>query len=70
MAVFQWRGDSGDLRGPQQLHMGERRGEGAAPIGAGWHGSTAHRSRQGSDVGFKTDREGHGVRCPRGLVSS
>jgi hypothetical protein len=43
MAVFQWRGDSGDLRGPQQLHMGEQRGEGAAPIGAGWHGSTAHR---------------------------
>jgi hypothetical protein len=42
-AVFRWRGGSGDLRGPQQLHGGERSGEGMAPIGAGWRGSTAHR---------------------------
>jgi hypothetical protein len=33
--VFRWRGGSGDLRGPQQLHGGERRGEAVAPIGPG-----------------------------------
>jgi hypothetical protein len=43
MAVFRWRGGSGYIQGPQQLHRGERRGEGVAPIGAGWHGSMAQR---------------------------
>jgi hypothetical protein len=40
--MFRWRGGSGDLRGPRQLHGGEHRGEGVAPIGAGWCESTAH----------------------------
>jgi hypothetical protein len=33
--VFRWRGGSGDLRGPQQLHGGEWRGEAMAPIRPG-----------------------------------
>jgi hypothetical protein len=41
--VFWWRGGSSDLQGPQQLHWGEQRGEGVAPIGLGWCGFTAHR---------------------------
>jgi hypothetical protein len=70
MIVFRWWGGYVDLWGPQQLHGGERSGEGVAPIGVGWRGSTAHRSRRGGDVGFKTGREGRGVRCSRGLTSS
>jgi hypothetical protein len=41
--VFRWRGSPGDLQGPQQLHRGERRGEGVVPIEAGWHISMTHR---------------------------